>query len=144
MAIIVGGIIEKNGKVLLVQEKQKKCYGKWNIPAGHLDYNESIEEGAIREIKEETGCDVKLTGVANISNRILENDLFVGIIFTTKLLKEDIKIDPEEILDVKWFDIEDILNNLDDELRNIEFIKKPIINMMKNKQASMDILDIIK
>ena len=40
MKVIVGGIIEKEGKVLLVQEKQEDCYGKWNIPAGHLDCNE--------------------------------------------------------------------------------------------------------
>ena len=58
MKIIVGGVIEKDGKVLLVQEKQDECYGKWNIPAGHLDCNESIIEGARREIKEEVGIDI--------------------------------------------------------------------------------------
>ena len=36
MKIIVGGIIEKDGKVLMVQEKKKMCYGKWNLPAGHV------------------------------------------------------------------------------------------------------------
>ena len=77
MKVIVGGVIEKDGKYLLVQEAKKKCYEKWNFPAGHLDFNESLEQGAIREIKEETGCDVKLDGVCYIANRILENDLFV-------------------------------------------------------------------
>ena len=57
MKVIVGGIIEKEGKYLLVQEAKKKCYEKWNFPAGHLDFNESLKQGAIREIKEETGCD---------------------------------------------------------------------------------------
>lgn len=141
MAVIVGGIIEKEGKILLVQEKQEKCYGKWNIPAGHLDCNESLSEGAIREIKEETGCDVELTGIANVANRILEDDIFVYITFTTKLLNEDIKIDPEEILDVKWFEINDVLNNMDNELRNIKFIKQPILNMIKNKVAPIDIVN---
>lgn len=42
--IIVGEIIEKDGKFLLVQEAQEKCRGKWNIPAGHLDINETIFE----------------------------------------------------------------------------------------------------
>ena len=98
MKVIVGGVIEKNGKILLVQEKQEKCYGKWNLPAGHLDPNESIMQGAIREIKEETGCDVELTGIANLANRIMEDDIFVCIVFTTKLLNENIKINPEEIL----------------------------------------------
>ena len=143
MKIIVGGIIEKDGKVLLVQEKQEVCYGKWNIPAGHLDCNESIIEGAKREIKEETGCDVELTGVANIANRVLENDIFVQITFVAKVINETIKIDPEEILDVKWFDIDDVLNNMDNELRNLNFVKQPIKNLVENKIGSIDLVNLI-
>ena len=143
MKVIVGGIIEKEGKVLLVQEKQEDCHGKWNIPAGHLDCNESIIEGAKREIKEETGCDVELTGVANIANRVLENDIFVQITFAAKVINETIKIDPEEILDVKWFDIDDVLNNMDNELRNLNFVKQPIKNLKENKIGLIDIVNII-
>lgn len=143
MKVIVGGIIEKDGKVLLVQEKQERCYGKWNIPAGHLEPNESIIDGAIREIKEETGCDVELSAVANIANMILEDDIFIQITFTTKLINEDIKIDPEEILDIKWFEINDILNNMDSELRHLNFIKQPIKNIVENKVGSLDIVNIL-
>lgn len=143
MKVIVGGVIEKDGKILLVQEKQEICYGKWNFPAGHLDPNESIMQGAIREIKEETGCDVELTGIATIANKILEDDIFIEIIFTTKLLNESIKIDPEEILDVKWWDMEDILNNMDDKLRHLKFIKQPIKNIKENKIGTIDIVNII-
>jgi 8-oxo-dGTP pyrophosphatase MutT (NUDIX family) len=42
MPVIVGGVVEKDGKYLLVQEAQEKCRGKWNLPAGHLDPNETI------------------------------------------------------------------------------------------------------
>lgn len=143
MKVIVGGVIEKNGKILLVQEKQEKCYGKWNLPAGHLDSNESIMQGAIREIKEETGCDVELTGIANLANRIMEDDIFVCIVFTTKLLNENIKINPEEILDVKWWSIDDVLNNMDKDLRDLNFIKQPIRNIEENKIGIIDILSII-
>ena len=143
MKVIVGGVIEKNGKILLVQEKQEKCYGKWNLPAGHLDSNESIMQGAIREIKEETGCDVELTGIANLANRIMEDDIFVCIVFTTKLLNENIKINPEEILDVKWWSIDDVLNNMNKDLRDLNFIKQPIRNIEENKIGIIDILSII-
>ena len=97
MKVIVGGIIEKDGKYLLVQEAKKKCYKKWNFPAGHLDIGETLKQGAIREIKEETGCNVDVTGVCYIANRIQENEIFMMVVFTTKLLKEDIKFDEEEI-----------------------------------------------
>lgn len=143
MKVIVGGIIEKDGKILLVQEKQEKCYGKWNLPAGHLDPNESIMQGAIREMKEETGCDVEITGVASVANRMLDDDIFIGIIFTTKLINETIKIDPEEILDVKWWDINDILENMDDKLRNLNFIKQPIKNFKDGKIGRIDNFNVI-
>ena len=143
MKVIVGGVIEKDGKILLVQEAQKRCYEKWNIPAGQLDFNETIMQGAIREIKEETGCDVELTGVVNISNRVLKDDIFITIIFSTKLINEYIKYDKNEILDVKWFDYDDIIKNMDAELRDLNFIKQPIINLKSNNIAPIEIVNIL-
>ena len=88
MVVIVGGIIVKDNKVLLVQEAKKKCYGKWNIPAGRLELNESILSGAIREIKEETGCDVELTGILNIASKKLENETNLLIMKLNKIFRE--------------------------------------------------------
>ena len=143
MKVIVGGIIEKDGKYLLVQEAKKKCYKKWNFPAGHLDFNESLEQGAIREIKEETGCDVKLDGICYIANRILEDDLLVMIAFNAKLIKEDIKFDKEEILDVKWFSYDEIVNKMDNELRGV-YVKKAVINQKNKLIAPRGIVDILQ
>lgn len=143
MKVIVGGIIEKEGKYLLVQEAKKKCYEKWNFPAGHLDFNESLEQGAIREIKEETGCDVKLDGVCYVANRILEDDLFVMIVFNAKLINENIEFDKEEILDVKWFDYDEIVNKMESMLRGI-YVRTAVINQNNNLVAPIDIVDILK
>lgn len=143
MKVIVGGIIEKEGKYLLVQEAKKKCYEKWNFPAGHLDFNESLEQGAIREIKEETGCDVKLDGVCYVANRILEDDLFVMIVFNAKLINENIEFDKEEIFDVKWFDYDEIVNKMESMLRG-NYVRTAVINQNNNLVAPIDIVDILK
>ena len=143
MKVIVGGIIEKEGKYLLVQEAKKKCYEKWNFPAGHLDFNESLEQGAIREIKEETGCDVKLDGVCYVANRILEDDLFVMIVFNAKVINENIEFDKEEILDVKWFDYDEIVNKMESMLRG-NYVRTAVINQNNNLVAPIDIVDILK
>lgn len=143
MKVIVGGIIEKNGKYLLVQEAKKKCYKKWNFPAGHLDFNESVEQGAIRAIKEETGCDVELNGICDIKNRISEDDMFMMIVFNAKLIKEDIKYDKEEILDVKWIGYDEIVNNMDEYLRG-DYAKKAVYNQKNNLIAAMDIIEVTK
>ena len=120
MKIVVGGVIEKDGKVLLVQEAKERCYGKWNIPAGTLEIGESIYAGAIREIKEECGCDVDLTGVLSIVNEVTSEHIFLAIVFSTELVAETIKFNKDEILDVKWFDKTKIKSMSDNEIRGYE------------------------
>ena len=45
-----GGLVEKEGKYLFIKRN-----GLWDIPKGKLEKGESIEEGAVREVEEETG-----------------------------------------------------------------------------------------
>lgn len=138
MPIIVGGVVEKDNKYLLVQESKPKCYGKWNIPAGHLDPGESIFDGAKREIKEETNCDVELTGVCNIGNHIVPNDTFVAIVFTTKLLTDTVKPQAGEILEAKWFTYEEIVA-MSDQLRRADWIISAI-DFARRGAAPLDLV----
>ena len=80
LKIIVGGIIEKDNKYLLIQEAKESVRGKWNIPAGKLEQNEYIIDGAKREIKEETGCNVLLTGILQIGNKFINDDTMISFI----------------------------------------------------------------
>lgn len=53
-------IIECNGELLLLRRANyiKRFGGKWCIPGGHCDDNETSEETALRELKEETTIDI--------------------------------------------------------------------------------------
>lgn len=137
--VVAGGILEKDGKFLLVQESQEKCKGKWNIPAGGLDENESLIEAAKREIYEETGCRVEITGVLEIINEILEGVNVICFFFDTKIIDENIKVDGEEILNVKWFTYEEILN-MKDKLRADGYFLSTIKNKIDNKIQSTEII----
>lgn len=55
-------VIEDN-KLLLVHRKDNN---KWALPGGAIEFGESIQQCAIRELKEETGYDIKLTGIADV------------------------------------------------------------------------------
>lgn len=140
--IIVGGVIEKNGKFLLVQEAKEKCKGKWNIPAGHLEPNETIIDAVKREIKEEAGCNVDLTGVLQIGNKVIESDVFISIIFSTKLLDENIQYNKCEILDVKWFTYEELIN-MKEELRSYDLIINCLKSLIENQAANIDLVKIL-
>lgn len=138
--IIVGGLIEKDGKYLLVQEAKAKCRGKWNLPAGHLDVGESLQSGAKREIKEEAGCDVELTGVCQIGNRRRTDLAFTAIIFTARLTAGTAHIlHPEEIMDVKWFTYEEIIA-MRNEIRNTDLLIGAIENYRSKIIAPLEIV----
>lgn len=143
MKVIVGGIIEKDNKILMVKEAKKKCYGKWNVPAGHLEDGETIFEGAIREIFEETGCKVRLKKLLPIMSGKLENTTFIIITFTTELLEEKISFNKEEILEVKWISKEELENMNSENLRDEKLIKRTLKMLNENKLYPLDTIEIL-
>lgn len=93
-----------------------------------MDEPEFITDAAIRETYEETGCKVKLTGVLPICMvEFKDEDPKLMVRFTAEVVEENIKIDPNEILDVQWLDIEKVKNMTKEELRgydqSIQFVK---------------------
>lgn len=144
LEIVVGGIIEKDNKILMVKEAKKKCYGKWNIPAGHLESGETIFEGAIREIFEETGCEVKLKNVLPIMSKDIEDKTLIIITFTTELLEEKISFNKEEIIDVKWISKEKLMKMTEKELRDEKKIKTILQILEDNKIYSLDTIKILE
>lgn len=61
-----GVIIEKEGQIVLVRRKYNPYKGDWCLPAGFIEYGESPEYCAVREVKEETGLDVKLNSLFRV------------------------------------------------------------------------------
>src|SRR5690242_2840577 len=104
--IIAGCLITKDGTYLLVQEKQPKAYGLWNLPAGRVDEGESIEEGAIREAKEETGLEVALGEQICIEHDAADRPVFHA--FRATIVGGELHFDPEEMLDAKWLSLDEI------------------------------------
>lgn len=58
-----GVVLVEAGGVLLVQRKFDPRRGMWTLPAGFVEYDEHVEECAVRETREETGLDVALEGL---------------------------------------------------------------------------------
>ena len=140
--IIIGGLIEKNGKFLLVQQAKKRIKGKWSFPVGHLESNENIFQCGIREIKEETGFDVKLTGIVQIDNGNVLNENILSIFFSTEIINENLKYNKKEILDVKWFTYDELLN-MKNELRSYDLMIKCVSNFKNNIIADINIVNLV-
>ena len=65
--------------------------------------------------------------------------LFVCIIFSTKIINEIINYDKNEILDVRWFTYDEIVN-MKDELRIYDFIVNAVKAYKDNKIVPMDVI----
>jgi 8-oxo-dGTP diphosphatase len=54
------------GGIVLVKRKYPPYEGSWALPGGLMEADETIEQAAAREAKEETGIDVELTGIVGV------------------------------------------------------------------------------
>jgi 8-oxo-dGTP diphosphatase len=61
-----GALVLRNGKVLLVRRAVEPFRGYWDIPGGFCEVDEHPSEAAIREVREETGLEIELTGLLGL------------------------------------------------------------------------------
>lgn len=70
----VGAVIVDAGKVVLVRRRYEPLAGQWSLPGGTLELGETLETGAAREIREETGLHVEVGPVIEVFDRIMLDD----------------------------------------------------------------------
>lgn len=104
--IVAAAVIKKDGKYLLVQEKQERAYGLWNLPAGRVDVGDTIEQTAIREAKEETGYDVELMRKLIVYQDTAQES--VKHAFEAKIIGGDLAYPQDEIMDAQWFTVDEL------------------------------------
>lgn len=108
MLMAAGVIIQNKAGEILLQKRSDS--NKWGIPGGMLDYGESAEEAAIREVHEETGVDVAIIDMLGVYSKYFhkyENGDTIqmcSIFFRGKMVGGEVKIDQEETVEVKFFD----------------------------------------
>ena len=64
--VAVGTIIAHDGGIVLVKRAIEPAYGKWVFPGGFVDRGERVEEAAIRETREESCLDVRISRLLNV------------------------------------------------------------------------------
>lgn len=106
---IVGACVirDESGKYLIVQEANPKVYGLWNLAAGHVDKDETIEAAAIREAKEEVGLDVELLYKVGLWHDNVEEP--IRHVFMTKVIGGEVTSQLGELLDARYFTYDEIV-----------------------------------
>ena len=102
--IVVGCIPEIEDKILLCKRAIEPRYGYWTIPAGFMELEETMQEGAVRETKEEACADVEIGYLLASVDVVRVGQVHI---FFTASLKSTFAAG-EECLDVKLFSKDEI------------------------------------
>jgi len=113
---------EKNQLLLgLRNDDEKKAdtelhlEGTWTMPGGKIEYGETFEQAGIREVEEETSLKVAEEDIVPICVQTDKNEHahFVTVGLLAKKFSGEVKtMEPEEIVDWKWFDLDKLPKNM--------------------------------
>ena len=106
----IGVVVVRGNKILIGQRLSGHGSGTYQIPGGHLEFGETFEGAALREVREETGLtDLTARGVVSLANDIAYDKHYVSIgILAEWKSGEPYDAEPEHSGNWKWYDV----NNL--------------------------------
>lgn len=70
----VGGVVVREGAVLLVKRAAEPLAGHWSLPGGVVELGETLEEAVVRELQEETRLTVQVLELVEAFERITRDD----------------------------------------------------------------------
>ena len=109
----VGAVILDQGRVALVKRRFPPLAGEWSIPGGRLEIGETLREGIIREVREETGLTVEPAELLGVYDRLLRDEAgrilyhYVLIDFLCRRLAGELQAGGDAD-DARWFSQEEI------------------------------------
>lgn len=101
-------LVTRDAKLLLVHRLNAPLAGYWAPPAGYIEMDESIEQGAVREVKEETGFEVVIDRLYRVDSRANMGVIlltFSGRITGGEMAGQDMEVDQ-----VRFFAREELLS----------------------------------
>ena len=109
--------VNDNKELLLQKRSPNKRFdpNKWGLCAGHVDSGETPEKTALREIKEELGIKLSPGDLRILEERDvlkLESNSRLTRMYYVIYNKNDFKIQTEELSEVKWFNIDEVIDRI--------------------------------
>ena len=98
-------VVEKDSKVLLVRRGTEPGIGLWSLPGGYVDRGEVVEAAAQREVLEETGLEVKVSGLVGVFSEAGHPVILVT--YDSRIIGGSAEPGPE-VMDIGFFPLDDL------------------------------------
>ena len=100
-------LLNSKGQFLMMKRTSKHGQGTWGLPGGHMEFGETFETVAIREVSEELGIEIHNPHVLGVTNNFFpnENKHSVSIILIARLENQEPKnMEPHKCSELRWCD----------------------------------------
>jgi 8-oxo-dGTP diphosphatase len=102
--VAVAVVLGDDGGVLLGKRKIDPASGRWSFPAGYVNRGEVLEEAAVREVQEELGITVELTGLVGVYST--RGDPVVLVVYGGRIVQGEPRADEHEVSEVRRFPLD--------------------------------------
>jgi ADP-ribose pyrophosphatase YjhB (NUDIX family) len=100
MVGVTGVLRDDQGRVLLLRHRMWPPEKQWGLPTGYAKAGEDFGATVVREVREETGLDVKAGRLVHLKSGY---KLRIEVAYEARLVGGEMKIDAFEILEGAWF-----------------------------------------
>lgn len=105
----VNGVILDDKENVLLLRHTYWPEGSWGLPSGYAEHGEKLEETLAREVKEETGYEIEVKKLLQLTSGY---QLRLEVSYLGKLVSGKLRIDPKEILEAKFFPLDNTPESL--------------------------------
>jgi 8-oxo-dGTP diphosphatase len=103
-------LVEDGGRVLLARRGIDPAAGLWDLPGGFCEPGETPEECAVRELREETGAEIEVTGFLGhiVDTYGPGGDRTLNCVFRARLVGDPVLVATDDVAELRWFDASEL------------------------------------
>jgi ADP-ribose pyrophosphatase YjhB (NUDIX family) len=105
-------VVVHDGSLLLVRRGRGPAAGEWSVPGGRVEWDETLAEAVVREVREETGLECvcgELLGWVERLPEDAEGHHFVILDFVATVLEHGEPVAGDDAAEVAWVPVEEVL-----------------------------------
>ena len=139
--LVVSAGILQGDRLLMVQEGKEEVAGMWGLPGGRVEPGERIHDAIVREIREETGLEVRIVGLTRVVRYIsMKGYHTMRFNFVAEPTSGELRVDGEEILDARWMNDEEIAALADEQIRTAVIAREILRDIRSGRVYPVDIV----
>jgi ADP-ribose pyrophosphatase YjhB (NUDIX family) len=107
ITLAVGGIVVRDGALLMIRRGREPNEGLWSIPGGRVEPGEFLSDAVKREVKEETGLEVEVGELIGILE-VPSDDHFVILDYGVTPVDDSEPVAGDDAMEVRWVPLDEV------------------------------------